>query len=114
MKNEIQNLVNAIVDDYRMWTLKTEYGKKDYDRAMERVKDFANGITVKEGPKYTKIYKDNGGCIWGFVVAVDTDKKFRKGDILMPAGYAAPARNAARGNILDNDFDINWTGPKYL
>jgi hypothetical protein len=78
------------------------------------VKDFADGITVKEGPKYTKIYKDNGGCIWGFVVAVDTDKKFRKGDILMPAGYAAPARNAARGNILDNDFDINWTGPKYL
>ena len=114
MQNEIKNLVNAIVDDYRLWTRGTEYGKKDYDRAVERVKEFANGISVKEGSKYTKILKDNGGSVWGFVVAVDTDKKFRKGDILMPAGYASPARNAARGNILDNDFDINWTGPKYL
>ena len=114
MQNQIENLINAIVDDYRVWTLGTEYGKKDYDRAMDRVKQFADAITVKEGSKYTKIFKDNGGSVWGFVVAVDTDKKFRKGDILMPAGFNAPARNSARGNILHNDFDINWTGPKYL
>ena len=114
MKNEIQNLVNAIVEDYRDWTYKCRYVKDNPEYCAKLVEEFANGIVVKEGPKYTKIYKDNGGCIWGFVVAVDTDNKFRKGDILMAAGYAAPARNAARGNILDNNFDINWTGPKYL
>ena len=114
MQNEIQNLLNAIVEDYRDWTYKSRYVSDDPERCAKLVEEFADGITVKEGPKYTKIYKDNGGSIWGFVVAVDTDKKFRKGDILMPAGYSAPARNAARGNILDNDFDINWTGPKYL
>ena len=114
MQKAIENLINAIVDDYRLWTLGTEYGKKDYDRAIERVKEFADGISVKEGSKYTKILKDNGSSIWGFVVAVNTDKKFRKGDILMAAGFSAPARNKPRGNILDNDFDVNWTGPRYL
>ena len=33
--------------------------------------------------------------VGGFVVITDTDKKFKKGDILMAAGYNKPARNAA-------------------
>ena len=48
--------------------------------------------------------------VWGFVVAVDTDKKFKKGDLLKPAGFNAPARNAARGNVLEGGFRIRWTG----
>ena len=44
----------------------------------------------------------------------DNDKKFKKGDLLKPAGYDKPARNAARGNILDGGFGIQWTGPLYL
>ena len=65
------------------------------------------------GTKYIKI--SAGGSVWGFVVNTDNDKKFRKGDILKAAGYAAPARNAATGgNILDGGYTINWTGPLYL
>jgi hypothetical protein len=45
---------------------------------------------------------------------MNADKKFKKGDILMAAGWNAPARNAARGNILDGGYDINWTGACYL
>ena len=41
-------------------------------------------------------------------------KKFKKGDILKAAGWNAPARNAARGNILDGGYAINWTGACYL
>jgi hypothetical protein len=116
MQNQIQNLVDAIVDDYRLWTLSTEYGKKDYDHALERVQEFANGVEVKQGNKYIKIEKHLGSqrTVWGFVVNVDNDKKFRRGDILMAAGYNAPARNAARGNVLDGDFDVAWAGPRYL
>ena len=43
----------------------------------------------------------------------EDDKKFTKGDILMAAGYNAPARNKPRGNIFEN-YHIQWTGPRYL
>ena len=64
--------------------------------------------SVQKGNKYTKIIQNN--CVWGFVVAVDNDKKFRKGDILKPAGWAGPARNFARGNILDGGYTVRWAG----
>ena len=76
------------------------------------IAEFNEKITYKVGTKYIKI--SAGGSVWGFVVNTDNDKKFRKGDILKAAGYNAPARNAARGNILDGGYTINWTGPLYL
>ena len=76
--------------------------------------DFVEGWDVKSGSKYIKIMTDNGGSAWGFIVKTDTDKKFKKGDILKCAGWAAPARNKARGNVLEGNYLINWTGPLYL
>ena len=114
MQNEIQNLLNAIVDDYRLFLLGSRY--LDFETKMGDVEKFADGLEVKQGKKYIKIEKQLGSqtMVWGFVVAVDNDKKFRKGDILMAAGFNAPARNKPRGNVLDNDFDVTWSGPKYL
>ena len=114
MQNEIQNLLNAIVDDYRLFLLGSRY--LDFETKMGDVEKFADGLEVKPGKKYIKIEKQLGSqrMVWGFVVGVDNDAKFRKGDILMAAGYNAPARNKARGNILDNDFDVTWSGPRYL
>jgi hypothetical protein len=113
MQNEIQNLVDSIVADYYNWQSKSSIRTEVHARMLD---EFINGIEVVEGRKYIKILKKLGSqtMVWGFVVNVDNDKKFRKGDILMAAGYGAPARNAARGNILDGDFDVSWTGPKYL
>ena len=68
-------------------------------------------IVVKYGQKYIKIIKENS--VWGFIVNTDDDKKFKKGDILKAAGWNAPARNAARGNVFEN-YSIDWTGPHYL
>ena len=76
--------------------------------------EFVDEWVITPGSKYIKILRDNGGSAWGFVVKTDTDKKFKKGDILKCAGYSAPARNKARGNVLEGNYPINWTGPLYL
>lgn len=115
MNNEMTTLIENIKADYLNWTTRctnargldalTEINKK-------MIAEFNEKITYKVGTKYIKI--SAGGSVWGFVVNTDNDKKFRKGDILKAAGYNAPARNAARGNILDGGYTINWTGPLYL
>ena len=74
--------------------------------------DYADTYDIRYGKKYIKIVCNNS--VAAFVVGVDNDKKFKKGDILKAAGWNAPARNAARGNILDGGYAINWTGPLYL
>ena len=52
--------------------------------------------------------------VHSFIVATDSDSKFRRGDVLRPATWKAPAKNKARGNIFDGDFPMQWTGPLYL
>ena len=112
MQDQIQELVEAIVEDFRQWSGRSKtLNGFNYD-LEEHVQEFADGISVKAGRKYIKIIKENS--VWGFVVNTDTDKKFRKGDILKAASWNAPATNQARGNILDGGYEINWTGPKYL
>ena len=76
--------------------------------------EFVDEWVIRPGTKYIKILSNNGGSAWGFVVNTDDDKKFKKGDILKCAGYSAPARNKARGNVLEGNYPINWTGPMYL
>ena len=99
----IENMLAAAIADYNNGT------------KNERMKEeFAEGFVVKKGVKYIKIMTNNGGNAWGFVVNTDNDKTFKKGDILKCAGWAAPARNGARGNVLEGGFAINWTGPLYL
>ena len=101
MKNEITILLQAIINDYAAWqqrsadkrdSLLTDVQKKMYT-------EFAQGLRVETGNKYIKVISK--GSVWGFIVNVDTEKKFRKGEILKAAGWNWPAGNAARGNILD-------------
>ena len=105
VEDGIANLIAASTHDYCDGSLGNNEKMK---------KEFIDGWVVKKGSKYTKISTRNGGNAWGFVVNTDTDKKFKKGDLLKCAGYSAPARNAARGNVLEGGFAINWTGPLYL
>ena len=91
-----------------------DYNSMSFNDEMKA--NFADGISVEYGRKYIKVIKTLGSqrMVWGFIYGVDNDKKFKLGDILKPAGWKAPARNAARGNILDGGYPINWTGPLYL
>ena len=116
MATEMAALIENIKTDYFNWTTACA-GAKGLDALTEinerMIADFNEKITYKAGSKYIKVFSE-GGSVWGFVVNTDNDKKFKKGDILKAAGYAAPARNKARGNILDSGYTIRWTGPLYL
>tara|TARA_R100001129_G_C5118972_1_gene189470 strand:+ start:226 stop:537 length:312 start_codon:yes stop_codon:yes gene_type:complete len=102
MMEGIEKMIEVAVEDY-----KNRFNREDM---IER---YENGFEVKTGRKYIKVI--NEGAAWAFVVNTDDDEMFEKGDILMAAGWATPARNQARGNVLKGDFTwIKWTGPEYL
>ena len=113
IEDGIANMIAAANHDYKE-TFHVDTVLADNSVESTMIKEFVDGWKVKKGSKYTKISTRNGGNAWGFVVNTDTDKKFKKGDLLKCAGYSAPARNAARGNVLEGGFAINWTGPLYL
>ena len=104
----------AMIEDYNSFMVP----KNKYDEITAKMRlEFATGIEMVYGSKYIKIVTGKHGgqrTVWGFIVNTDEDKKFKKGDLLKAAGWAAPARNAARGNILKGGYVINWTGPLYL
>jgi len=91
------NLLNAIREDF---------GKMNFKR-------FERDWIVVKGRKYDRIICTENGkqmSIWGFVQLKD-DKKFKAGDILKASSWSAPARNFARGNVIDESFGmISWTG----
>ena len=111
MKEQVALLIETIKADYKNWDNSAGVPGREEIRA-QMIEEFNNSFEVREGSKYIKIIVKRS--VWGFIVNTDTDKKFRKGDILKPAGWAAPARNAARGNILDGGYTVRWTGPLYL
>ena len=112
----LTKMKTAMIDDYVNWhTRNANRELSDINKTM--IAEFNDGLTYKTGSKYIKVITRSaggGGSVWGFDVNTDKDKKFKKGDILKAAGWAAPARNAARGYILDGGYPINWTGPLYL
>ena len=112
MQRQIETLLQTIKLQYVDFAVRASKGEEMSDYFKESIQTFDDKLEVKEGKKYIKILRDRS--VWGFVVNVDNDAKFRKGDILMAAGYNAPARNKARGNILDGGYKIDWTGPAYL
>ena len=86
---------------------------EDYNDFMPNNKrmcdEYAEKLTISYGKKYIKIFEEGGG-VKAFVVGTDNDKKFKLGDILKPAGWATPARNFSRGNVVDRDFrGVSWT-----
>ena len=113
MQAQIEKLIQDIKTDYVRYM--SNVGDKQ-DIRQDMIDNFVDNVTYNAGKKYIKILKKLGTqtMVWGFIVNVDDDKKFRKGDILMAAGFNAPARNKPRGNVIDGNYSIRWTGPEYL
>lgn len=105
MNEAINALIEAIKEDYANYTDNTSEIRK------KMIAEFNEKITFTEGKKYIKII--TGNSVWGFI-AKESQGKFLKGDTLKAASWSAPAKNSARGNILEGGYEISWTGPNYL
>ena len=108
----VEAMLEHMRDDYRGWSRSGE--KDEYGHRARMEEDYADNLHYTVGSKYIKVINSahNSNCVEAFVVNTDKDKKFRLGDILKPAGWAAPARNFPRGNVLERTFErVRWTGP---
>ena len=104
----VNNMTDGAKEDYIKWS--TMGGKELSGYCKEQVDAWDDKIKVKAGQKYIKIVRDNS--VFAFVNI--NNPKFKKGDIFKPAGYNKPALNQARGNVLEGNYAIQWTGPLYL
>ena len=113
IQDGIKNLIKAANADYCDRSYREDGTISDHVLKMQE--EFKNGWTIKDGKKYIGIYKTLGNqqSIWGGVVKEDGGR-FKKGDILKAAGYGKYAMNAPRGNVLEGNYAIQWTGPLYL
>ena len=100
IKDGIAKLIAASIEDYNEFC---------DNKNMQEV--FANAWQVKEGPKYIKLISKNS--VHSFIVK-KAFKHFKEGDVLKAASWAAPALNQPRGNVLDGNYHMQWTGPLYL
>ena len=106
----IANMMAGAKEDYKQ--MSTSYGKKELTGySKEQVDNWDNKTKVIEGKKYIKIVQDTG--VFAFVMKEDSGH-LKKGDVLKAAGYNKPALNSARGNVLNGNYHIQWTGPLYM
>ena len=108
----VEAMLEHMRDDYRGWSRSGE--KDEYGHRAKMEEEYADNLHYTVGSKYIKVINSarNSNCVEAFVVNTENDKKFRLGDILKPAGWAAPARNFPRGNVLERTFErVRWTGP---
>ena len=122
MRMEIEKVLEAMREDYKRWSMMTRTVHQNVDKFCKDVEirdamieNYNTGLEVTEGRRYWKITGTSGGgsqrSVKGFIAKAG-DKKFQEGDMLKAAGWAAPARNFARGNVLDGRGvnEVRWTG----
>lgn len=98
----VEKYLQHIMGDYCAWN------KNETAIGAQMREDFILSVRVELGSKYAKIVARGG--VHSFIVLRDGGK-WKKGDILKAASWAAPATNFVRGNVLTGDISrATWTG----
>ena len=105
----IKNMMAAAKEDYEKWSTEKDGSISNYGK--EQLAKWDSNTKITQGKKYVKIVQEMG--VFAFVMKED-EGRFKKGDVLKPAGWAKPALNSPRGNVLIGNYPIRWTGPYYL
>ena len=104
--------LSAALDDYADY-LKANYNARGYSRPDRQLT-----VEFDVGSKFIKVIVGHTGdtsrSSHSFIVLGEykgAKNTFKHGDILKSASWRAPAKNFARGNILENDYGtISWCG----
>jgi hypothetical protein len=105
----VDKKADNLKDYIRMSTMGGKRELTGYSK--EQVDNWDNKTKISEGKKYIKVVQDTG--VFAFVMKEDSGH-LKKGDVLKAAGYNKPALNSARGNVLNGNYHIQWTGPLYM
>lgn len=106
------NNLSAALDDYADY-LKANYNARGYSRPDRQLT-----VEFDIGSKFIKVIIGHTGdtqrSSHSFIVVGEYKGKkntFKTGDILKSASWRAPAKNFARGNVLDGAYGtISWAG----
>lgn len=123
VEDGIKYLINTLVNHY----YNDLCGGRSYmftdRRVLKMTKLETDSWDYRQTKKYFIILHNN--IPWGYIVNIDDDNKFNKGDLLMPRKPSArsgfyqaaeqrrrtPTRNFSRGNILHGNFHVANDGP---
>jgi len=86
---------------------------KDYDSTSSGVSIGKYSVEFVKGSKFIKVVSVSWGSRSAHsFICVKPNGEFKFGDILKAASWASPAKNFARGNVLDTDSYKNarWAG----
>ena len=90
-----------IIRVYNRFSPSEDYPEAKFDVSFDRGRKFIKVVTQSYGSKSVHSF-----------ICIQSDGKFQFGDILKAATWAQPAKNFARGNVLDPKSYAHhrWTG----
>jgi hypothetical protein len=106
MEAAVLKYIAHIKADYAGW------GERSAIREV-MIQEFNAGCVFEIHRKFIKVMTGKAGAgasVHSFIMLND-DGKFKRGDILKAASWKAPAKNFARGNVLEGKLSqVRWTG----